>query len=92
MLPLCRSPRHGGNTGAMPKTKTTPKVADQPAPQGAGELRVLKRAARRREDADRAYAEALQAALDAGLTYSQIAKQLGVSRQAVRQHHLRQQP
>jgi len=74
----------------MPSKKTTPKVVT-PAPSGAGEIAALRRAARRREAAEQAYAEALQAALDAGLSYSEIAKRLGVSRQAIRQHHLRQQ-
>jgi len=71
----------------MAKTTKTP-VAPTPAPSGAGELAVLKRAARRRQAADQAYDEALRAAVDAGVSYSEIAKQLGTTRQAVRQLYL----
>jgi DNA-directed RNA polymerase specialized sigma24 family protein len=52
-------------------------------------LRKLKRAAERRDRASRDYRQALVAAREAGVTYTELARFLGVSRQAARQLVLR---
>jgi DNA-directed RNA polymerase specialized sigma24 family protein len=48
-------------------------------------LRAVKRAAKRKQDADDAYRTALLEAAEAGLSYADIARTLGTSRQRVRQ-------
>lgn len=52
---------------------------------GSDSLARLTRAASAKRRADQQYRAALAAALAAGHTYAEIAKALGVSRQAVRQ-------
>ena len=48
-------------------------------------LDSVKRAARAKTRADARYREAIQQALEAGSTYAEVARALGLSRQAIRQ-------
>lgn len=68
----------------MAKTTKTAVATTSPPSGGGDAVRALKRAAKRRAEAEARYAEALQAAVDE-VGYAEAARAIGVSRQSVRQ-------